>query len=195
MKLPASGWADGRLRCSWARPGNAAYVHYHDCEWGRPLRDDRRLFELLILENFQAGLSWECVLNRREAFRRAFDGFDPDIVRAYGEKKLAELAGDAGIIRNRAKIGGAVANAAVFCRIREEWGSFAAYLWHWCGDAVVHEAPRSESPLSRAISRDLAARGMKFAGPVIVQAYLQAAGLICSHEHGCFLADPCPVSS
>ena len=181
-------WPDHRPRCRWANPHNPRYIHYHDTEWGVPLRDDQKLFELLILECFQAGLSWECVLNKRDAFRRAFDGFDLDRVCAYGEEKLQSLLEDPEIIRNRRKIRAAVENARVFRSIQAEWGSFASYLWHWTQGQVVRGTGQTRSPLSDAISRDLKGRGMAFVGTTIVYAYLQAAGVIFSHEPGCFLA-------
>lgn len=122
-------WADGKCRCCWANPANPRYIRYHDEEWGVPVHDDRKLFEMLVLEGFQAGLSWECVLNKQEAFRRAFDDFDWDKVAAYDADKQAALYADPGIIRNRRKIAAAVGNAAVFAAIRQEYGSFDAYLW------------------------------------------------------------------
>ena len=146
-------WADGKIRCHWVNLANTTYLRYHDDEWGRPVHDDHMLFEMLILENFQAGLTWECVLNKREAFRRAFDGFDLRKVASYSEEKLTALQADSGIIRNRLKIRAAVVS----------------------------------SPLSDAISKDLKKRGMKFVGTVIIYAYLQAVGVINSHESGCFL--------
>ena len=146
-------WTDGKIRCHWVSPTNTTYLRYHDEEWGRPIHDDQLLFEMLILENFQAGLTWECVLNKREAFRRAFDGFDLRKVASYSEEKLTALQADSGIIRNRLKIRAAVVS----------------------------------SPLSDAISKDLKKRGMKFVGTVIIYAYLQAVGVINSHESGCFL--------
>ena len=181
-------WADGKTRCCWANPKNADYLRYHDAEWGVPLYDDHALFELLILECFQAGLSWECVLNKRAAFRIAFDGFDAARVSAYGEDKLAALQADPGIIRNRLKIRAAVQNAKVFLAVQQEFGSFSDYLWRWTEHRVVHETGKATSPLSDALSRDLSKRGMKFVGSTIVYAYLQAAGLINSHEPECFLA-------
>lgn len=181
-------WTDGKPRCRWANPKNPAYIAYHDGEWGVPLHDDRALFELLILETFQAGLSWECVLNKRPAFRQAFEGFYPERVAAFDEAKLEELAQNAAIIRNRRKISAAVKNAAVFLDIQREWGSFDAWLWHWTqGEPLIEYGPAS-SPLSDEISQDLKRRGMSFVGTTVVYAYLQAAGVINAHEPGCFLA-------
>ncbi len=181
-------WPDGKHRCRWADPNNERYLHYHDQEWGVPVYDDHTLFEMLILESFQAGLSWACVLNKRDAFRRAFDGFDLDTVCAYGEDKLAALAQDPGIIRNRRKIRAAVDNAQVFRDIQGEWGSFSNYLWHWTQGQVIHEVGLASSPLSDAVSKDLKKRGMTFVGTTIIYAYLQAVGVIFAHEAGCFLA-------
>lgn len=183
-------WKDGRTRCRWANPANPRYLHYHDREWGVPVHDDRLLFEMLILEGFQAGLSWECVLNKRDAFRRAFDGFDWEKVAVYDEAKCAALARDEGIIRNRRKIAAAVGNAKAFGAIRQEWGSFDAYLWHWTGGKTICERGKATSPLSDAISADLQKRGMKFVGSTIIYAYLQAVGVLWSHEEGCFLQEP-----
>lgn len=180
-------WKDGRIRCKWANPKNEIYLHYHDREWGVPVRDDQRLFEMLILECFQAGLSWECVLNKREAFRRAFDGFDLEKVCAYGEEKVEELCQDKGIIRNRRKIQAAVTNARVFQEIQESCGSFSDYLWHWTDGQVICEKDKVSSPLSDAVSKDLKKRGMRFVGTVTVYAYLQAVGVIYAHEEGCYL--------
>ncbi len=183
-------WKDGKKRCFWANPKNDLYVHYHDEEWGVPIHDDHKLFETLILECFQAGLSWECVLNKREAFRKAFDGFDLEKVCSYDERKLKSLRNDPGIIRNRLKIEGAVVNAKVFRSIQEEFGSFSAYLWNWVDGKTIYENDLTSSPLSDAISKDLKKRGMKFVGTTVVYAYLQAVGIISSHQDGCFLARP-----
>ncbi len=177
----------GLRRCRWVNLKNEKYVRYHDFEWGRPVRDDRKLFEMLLLESFQAGLSWECVLNKREAFRRAFDGFDWEAVASYGDEKVAALALDASIIRNRLKIKAAVRNAAVFKEIRGEYGSFCRYLRERTGEDVIVERGRSSSPLSDAISKELTRRGMKFAGSTIIYSYLQAVGIIWSHDEECFV--------
>ena len=181
-------WLDHRRRCRWADPGNPRYIRYHDEEWGVPVHDDQRLFEMLVLESFQAGLSWACILNKREAFRRAFDGFALERVCAYGEEKIASLMGDAGIVRNGRKIRAAIQNARIFRQIQGEWGSFDAYLWHWTEGRTIREVGESRSPLSDAVSADLRRRGMTFVGTTIVYAYLQAVGVVSSHEPGCFLA-------
>lgn len=177
-------------RCRWVNMKNPLYVAYHDSEWGVPSRDDRYLFEMLILEGFQAGLSWECVLNKREAFRAAFDGFDPKIVSEYDDAKLAALAEDAKIIRNRRKIAASVINAKVFLAIQSEFGSFADYLWGFTDGEVIHNTDgvfRATSPLSDEISADLVRRGMKFVGSTIIYSYLQACGIIDDHEPDCDL--------
>ena len=182
-------WNDGKIRCRWANPKNPLYVQYHDKEWGVPVHDDHKLFEMLILESFQAGLSWECVLNKREAFREAFDNFDLDAVCAYDEDKMNTLSQNPGIIRNWLKIRAAVNNARIFRAMQEEYGSFSVYLWHWTKNQIVYESGVTSSPLSDAISKDLKKRGMKFVGTVIIYSYLQAVGVINSHEEGCFKED------
>ena len=180
-------WKDGKTRCWWANPKNETYIHYHDAEWGVPVYDDHKLFEMLVLESFQAGLSWECVLNKREAFRKAFDDFDLETVCAYDEKKIASLIENPEIIRNRLKIQAAVNNAKVFRRLQEEYGSFSDYLWHWTNGEVIYEIGKSSSPLSDAVSKDLKRHGMKFVGTTIIYAYMQAVGVIFSHDEECFL--------
>ena len=179
-------WADGKIRCCWANPKNERYIRYHDEECGVPVYDDRKLFEMLILECFQAGLSWECVLNKRAAFREAFDGFDVEKVCAYNEEKLETLGNNSHIIRNRLKIQAAVTNAQVFHEIQKEYGSFSDYLWHWTDGRVIQETGKTSSELSDVISKDLKKRGMKFVGTTVVYAYLQAIGVIWSHEDECF---------
>lgn len=181
-------WPDGKNRCCWANPKNARYIHYHDQEWGVPVYDDKKLFEMLVLECFQAGLSWECVLNKREYFRDAFDGFDLEKVCFYDEKKIEELNNNSSIIKNRLKIQATVINARVFSSIQKEYGSFSEYLWHWTGKKIIYENNLTSSPLSDEISKDLKKRGMKFTGTTVVYAYLQAVGVISSHEDECFLA-------
>lgn len=137
-------WADGKIRCCWANPKNERYIRYHDEEWGVPVHDDRKLFEMLILECFQAGLSWECVLNKRDAFREAFDGFEVEKVCVYKEEKLEALRKDPGIIRNRLKIQAAVTNAQAFREIQKEYGSFSEYLWHWTEGRVIRETEKNK---------------------------------------------------
>lgn len=175
------------MRCNWCNKNNPLYVTYHDAEWGVPRFDDAYLFEMLVLESFQAGLSWECILNKRENFRRAFDGFDPQKIQQYDDEKIETLLQDAGIVRNRRKILATVKNAAVFQNIVTEHGSFIDYLKvFWNGIPCV-ETGMTHSKLSDMISHDLQRRGMKFVGTTIIYAYLQAIGVINSHEPGCFL--------
>ena len=181
-------WLDGKARCRWANPKNERYIKYHDEEWGVPTHDDKKLFEMLILECFQAGLSWECVLNKRDAFREAFDDFDLEKICSYDESKLESLKSNPEIIRNRLKIRAAVINAQVFRAIQLEFGSFAEYLWDWTDGKTIYEKELTSSPLSDSISKDLKKRGMKFVGTTIIYSYLQAVGIINSHEDGCFLA-------
>ena len=176
-----------RKRCRWCNLANPAYVAYHDHEWGVPVHDDSMLYEMLLLETFQAGLSWECILNKREAFRQAFDGFDYSRIALYDESKISSLAQDKGIVRNRLKIKAAVTNAQAFMEIQGECGSFDRYIWGFTSGSTIVERGLATSPLSDAISRDLRHRGMKFVGSTIVYAYLQAIGVINSHEEDCWL--------
>lgn len=180
---------EGLKRCGWVNLRNPSYVHYHDEEWGRPHYDDGYFFEMLTLEAFQAGLSWECILNKREAFRRAFDGFDYTKIVAYDQAKMETLARDKGIVRNKLKIAATVHNAAVFMDIQKEYGSFSDYMWHFTdGRQIVNRdgIVRATSPLSDMVSKDLKKRGMKFAGSTIIYSYLQAVGIVDDHEAGCF---------
>ena len=170
-------YKDGKKRCCWTNPKSQAYIEYHDKEWGMPVHDDHKLFEMLILESFQAGLSWECVLNKREAFREAFDGFDVHKVSTYDEKKQAELKQNERIIRNQRKIVAAVTNAQIFLKIQKEFTDHK----------VIYETGKTSSELSDKISKDLKTRGMKFVGTTIIYSYLQAVGVIYSHEKDCFL--------
>ena len=180
-------YKDGKKRCCWTNPKSQAYIEYHDKEWGMPVHDDHKLFEMLILESFQAGLSWECVLNKREAFREAFDGFDVHKVSTYDEKKQAELKQNERIIRNQRKIAAAVTNAQIFLKIQKEYKSFSEYLWQFTDHKVIYETGKTSSELSDKISKDLKTRGMKFVGTTIIYSYLQAVGVIYSHEKDCFL--------
>lgn len=175
-------------RCAWAK--GELMRHYHDTEWGVPSRDDPYLYEMLLLEAFQAGLSWQVVLSKRENFRKAFDGFNAHRIAAYGEEKIEALLQDPGLIRCRKKIEGAIANARVFLSIQEEFGSFIAYLDTFTGGEVIvnaREESLTTSPLSDALSRDLKKRGMKYMGSVTVYSYLQAVGAVNDHMPGCFL--------
>ncbi len=180
-------------RCAWVKTQNPLYIQYHDEEWGVPEHRDSRLFELLILEGFQAGLSWECVLNKRAAFRVAFDGFDVDKVGCYDAGKQAELMVTPGIIRNRLKIGASIMNARVFREIQQEFGSFDAYIWGFTDGQSLREeyTLRTTSPLSDAISQDLKRRGMKFVGSTIIYSYLQAIGMLNAHGPECSLHSGC----
>ena len=180
---------DNRKRCAWVNHKNSLYVNYHDNEWGQPLHDDRALFELLILEGFQAGLSWECVLNKRENFKKAFDNFNVDKILKYDEKKITKLLSDEGIIRNKLKIKAAIKNAIAFKNIQKEFGSFDKYLWGFTQNKIVYESfdIRTTSPLSDRISKDLKKRGMNFVGSTIIYSYLQAVGIINAHSKECYL--------
>lgn len=176
-----------KKRCFWCNEKNPKYVAYHDTEWGIPCFDEAYLYEMLILESFQAGLSWECVLNKRDAFRLAYEGFDLEKVCAFGEEKIAELMENKGIIRNKLKIRASIANSRIFKAIAEEFGSFYHYLQSFAGEETLYETGKTTNALSDAISADLGKRGMKFVGSTIVYSYLQAIGIICSHEKNCFL--------
>lgn len=175
-------------RCFWVDEKSDIYVKYHDEEWGIPKYDDVELFELLILEGFQAGLSWLCVLNKREAFRNAFDNFDVKKVAKYDEKKIEELLKNEKIIRSRNKIESAIKNAKIFIEIQKEFGSFSRYIWGFTkGKVIKNTTDKFEvsTPLSDKISKDLKKRGMKYVGTVIIYSYLQAIGIINDHETTC----------
>jgi len=178
-------------RCAWAGT-DPLYVGYHDAEWGVPVRDDRVLFEFLILEGFQAGLSWITILRKREAFRRAFDEFDAAKIACYGARDRARLMNDEGIVRNRAKIAAASGNAKAFLDVRRERGSFASYLWDFVGGRPIRNRFRTladvpaETDESRALSKDLRARGFNFVGPTICYAFMQATGMVNDHVVSCF---------
>jgi len=180
-------------RCGWVPPDDELYTRYHDEEWGTPEHDDCRLFELLILEGAQAGLSWRTILGKRAAYRRAFRGFDPlEVARLDSEELLRE----AGIVRNRLKVESAVANAARVLAVQEELGSLDAYLWSFVDGEPLVNRPRTladvpaETPLSRTLSKDLKRRGFRFVGPTICYAFMQSAGLVDDHVVGCFRASP-----
>lgn len=176
-------------RCLWVNLKNPLYIKYHDEEWGQPQHDDKKLFELLILECFQAGLSWECVLNKRENFQKAYDDFDIEKIVNYDEKKVSELLSNPLIIRNKLKINASIVNSVVFKRIQEEYGSFDNYIWKFTDKKIVIEdyRVRSYSPLSDEISKDLKKRGMKFVGSTTIYAYLQSIGVINGHGKECDL--------
>jgi len=188
--MPRSG-SDGKSRCRWAGT-DPLYVAYHDREWGCPVHDDRTLFEFLVLEGAQAGLSWITILRKRPAYRAAFDGFDPCRVAAYDGAKIEALLADAGIVRNRRKIEAAVRNAQAFRAIQGEYGTFDAYLWRFVSGAPVQNDWRcqaeipAKTPVSEALSRDLSRRGFGFVGPTICYAFMQAVGMVNDHTLDCF---------
>ena len=173
-------------RCKWCNLDNPLYVKYHDEEWGEPTYDDKDLFELLILESFQAGLSWECILNKRENFRHAYDNFDIDKIVYYDETKINELKENKGIIRNKLKIKASINNAKIFKKIEKEYGSFSKYIWSFTNNQIIYEIGKTSSELSDKISKDLKKKGMTFVGTTIIYAYLQAIGIVNSHDENCF---------
>ncbi|WP_297826162.1 DNA-3-methyladenine glycosylase I [uncultured Methanobrevibacter sp.] len=174
-----------KKRCSWVSE-EEVYIRYHDDEWGVPTHDDRELFEMLVLESFQAGLSWITILKKRENFKRAFDDFDVEKVAGYGEDKINELRENKEIIRHKGKITSAITNAKVFIEIQEEFGSFDEYIWSFTDGNIIKAEYLTESDLSKAISKDLKKRGMKFVGPTIIYSYLESIGIIDNHEKECF---------
>ena len=180
-------WPDGKTRCSWVNPNNPAYIAYHDNVWSKPVHDNHELFRMLILEIFQAGLSWECILNKMNAFDEAFDNFDLQTVKTYDSAKVEQLMNNPSIVRNRKKIEATIHNAQIFETIQLEWGSFDTYLWHRTEGKTIHEDDRPSSPLSDVLSADLKHRGMKFIGTATMYSYMQAVGIISGHEKGCFL--------
>lgn len=181
-------------RCEWAGT-DPLMVAYHDTEWGVPVHDDRLLFEHLILDGAQAGLSWMTILKKRENYRRAFDHFDARKIAAYDERKLEALLADPGIIRNRQKVTSAISNARAFVSVQEEFGSFDAYIWRFVGGAPIKNGWRTDgeipaaSPESEAMSKDLKKRGFKFVGPTICYAFMQASGMVNDHVVDCFRYD------
>ena len=183
--------ASMKSRCQWAG-SDPLYIAYHDQEWGVPVRDDRLLFEFLILEGAQAGLSWSTILIKREGYRSAFDNFEPQKVAAYDDEKIAELLGNPGIVRNRLKVNAAIKNARAFLAVQDEFGSFAAYIWQFVGGEPKQNAWRSlsevpaETDESRAMSKDLKRRGFSFVGPTICYAFMQAVGMVNDHVVDCF---------
>ena len=172
-------------RCSWA--GNEEiYVKYHDEEWGIPTHDDKELFEMLVLESFQAGLSWITILKKRNNFKKAFDDFDVIKVAEYDDEKIDELLSNEGIIRHKGKITSAINNAQVFIEIQDEFGSFDNYIWVFNDGEIIKAEFLTESDLSKQISKDLKKRGMKFVGPTIIYSYLESIGIIDNHQKDCF---------
>jgi DNA-3-methyladenine glycosylase I len=175
-------------RCHWAKTEWS--IAYHDREWGKPVHDDRMLFEFLILEGAQAGLSWETILRKRDNYRAAFDNFDPSKVAKYGQRRVARLLSNAGIIRNRLKINSAIQNAQAFLRIQKEFGSFDAYVWQFVGGKTIKRKRGTpllpHTPVSDALSRDLLKRGFKFVGSTICYSFMQAVGMVNDHDPACF---------
>ena len=182
---------DSKTRCPWCL-GSEAYIAYHDTEWGMPVHDERTLFELLILEGAQAGLSWSIILDKRDNYRKAFDDFDARRIARYSDKKVARLLADAGIVRNRLKISAAIRNAKAFLAVQKEFGSFDSYIWRFAGGKPKQNRCRSmkdvpaRTPESDAMSKDLLKRGFKFVGSTICYAYMQATGMVNDHLVGCF---------
>jgi len=178
------------IRCPWAN-GSDLYAAYHDDEWGVPIHDDRRFFEFLILEGAQAGLSWSTILNKREAYRKAFEGFDPARIARFESSRIERLMSNAGIVRNRLKIGSAIANARAFIELQRECGSFDSYVWKFVGGKPIVNRHRSLSTVpartaqSDALSKDLSKRGFRFVGPTIMYAFMQATGLVNDHLVKC----------
>ena len=180
-----------KLRCAWCEKDDL-YRNYHDNEWGKPVYDDETIFEFLILETFQAGLSWYTVLAKRENFRKAFDNFDWNKIANYTEEKMEQLTEDAGIIRNKLKIKATVTNAQAFIKIQEEFGSFSKYIWEFVDGKPIDNQPKTlsevkaTSPISDALSNDLKKRGFKFVGSTVVYAHMQATGMVNDHIMECF---------
>ena len=174
------------IRCSFVN-NNPLYIKYHDEEWCVPSYDDNYLFEMLVLESFQAGLSWECILNKRENFRKAFYNFNYKKISLYDENKINELLNDPGIIRNKLKINATINNAKVFMKIQNEYGTFSKYIWKFTNNKqIIHNKIITSNSLSDKISLDLKKRGMKFVGTTIIYSYLQAIGIVSDHEMNCF---------
>ena len=175
-------------RCAWVNLNNPIYIKYHDEEWGKPTYDDDKLFEMLLLESFQAGLSWECILNKRKAFKKAFNSFNYMKISQYDDKKIKELLENKEIIRNKLKIKATVKNAQIFIKIKKEYGSFSNYIWSFTNYKIIQNKDdniKTTSPLSDTISKDLKKRGMSFVGSTIIYSYLQAIGIVNDHEINC----------
>ena len=174
-------------RCNWCNLNNPLYIKYHDEEWGKLYLEEKYLFAMLILESFQAGLSWECVLNKREDFRTSYDNFDIDKIINYDETKINELLSNPKIIRNKLKVKASISNAKIFKNIKAEYGSFYKYLMSFTNGKTFYEVGKTTNDLSDRISKDLIKRGMKFVGSTIIYSYLQAIGIIYSHDRDCYL--------
>ena len=181
-----------KIRCAWCPPDNPLYIRYHDEEWGMPVHDDRKLFEMLILEGAQAGLSWLTILKRRDGYREAFDLFDAKKIARYDKRKVAALMKNPGIIRNRLKIAATVANAQAFLQVQKEYGTFDRYIWSFVGGKPKRNRWKSreelpaQTPEAEAMSKDLKKRGFRFVGPTICYAFMQAVGLVDDHTIDCF---------
>ena len=176
-----------KSRCKWCNPKNSKYIKYHDKEWCKPNFNEKYLFEMLILESFQAGLSWECVLNKREDFRKVYDNFEIDKICKYDDKKIQELMQNEKIIRNKLKIKASINNAQIFKEIQKEYGKFNKYLTTFTKEKIIYETNKTTNNLSDKISKDLQKKGMKFVGSTIIYSYLQAIGAIYSHDKECFM--------
>lgn len=174
-------------RCKWCNLNNPKYIEYHDKEWGKANHNDKYLYEMLILECFQAGLSWECILNKRDNFRNAYDNFDINKVSLYDENKINELLNNKNIIRNKLKIKASINNTIIFKTIVNQYGSFYNYLKMFTNNRIIYEVDKTINELSDDISKDLKKRGMKFVGSTTIYSYLQAIGVIYSHDRECFL--------
>ena len=175
------------IRCKWCNLNNPKYIEYHDNEWCKPNFEDKYLYEMLILESFQAGLSWECILNKRESFKIAYDNFDIDKVCNYDNEKIEKLLNNKNIIRNKLKINASINNSKIFKEIVKEYGTFYDYLKSFTHNTVIYEINKTTNDLSDKISKDLQKRGMKFVGSTIIYSYLQAIGVIYSHDKECFM--------
>lgn len=181
-----------KTRCPWAQSSGGLCIPYHDTEWGVPLHDDRKLFEFIVLDGFQAGLSWATILKKRDNFRKAFDHFDASKISKYGEKERTRLLNDAGIVRNRQKIDAAIGNAKAFLQVQKEFGTFDKYIWQFTGGKTIINAWKTEADIpvktteAEAMSKDLKSRGFKFVGPTICYAFMQAAGMVHDHVVDCF---------
>ena len=176
-----------KVRCKWCNLKNPLYIKYHDEEWCKPNFNEKNLYEMLLLESFQAGLSWECVLNKREEFRKAYDNFDIDKICKYDTQKIEQLLSNEKIIRNRLKIKASIKNSKIFKEIQEEYGTFYNYLKNFTKEKTFYEIDKTTSTLSDLLSKDLQKRGMKFVGSTIIYSYLQAIGIIYSHDKQCYL--------
>jgi DNA-3-methyladenine glycosylase I len=189
----ARGHTQEKSRCWWADGGDPLYTAYHDQEWGVPLHDDRKLFEMLMLEGFQAGLSWITILRKRENFRKAFREFDPEVTARFGQRDIQRLMQDAGIVRNRLKVEGSVLNARAFFAARDEFGSFDRFIWQFTGGktlrnpgGLTQERIPTKTPEADRMSKELARRGFKFVGSTICYAFMQAVGMVDDHVKGCW---------